>query len=683
MRADLSLLNPPQREAVRYLDGPCLVIAGAGSGKTRVITHKIQHLIAAGMEPRAIGAITFTNKAAGEMAERLEPMLPKLRPDDRPVVCTFHSLGVRMLRADGHALGLKRNFSILDADDAAGIVLQLLGTTDRKLVRQAMARISLWKNGLVDPDEAAASAADPDEYAIARAYRDYAATLEAYQAVDFDDLIRLPLRLLDEHEDVARRWRERLRYLLVDEYQDTNACQYELLKRLVGPRAAFTAVGDDDQSIYGWRGATLENLNRLSADFPHLKVIKLEQNYRSSATILAAANRLIDHNPKLHPKKLWSELGVGDPIHVVPCDDEEAEAETVVMRLQAMKFERRAAFSDFAILYRGNHQARVIEQALRKENIPYALSGGQSFFERAEIRDLIAYLRLLANEDDDPAFIRAITTPRRGIGNATLAALGSYAGERRVSMFEALFETGFESRVGARQLADLREFGAFVNRMQERAPREPAGELFDHLLSAIGYRDYLYDNNDEKVAASRWQNVCDFGDWLKKRAEKDEADLVALSQTIALLTQLDGRREDGDVVRMSTIHAAKGLEYPHVFLVGCEEGVMPHHGGLSADEVVAEAEAASAGEAPSDEVRARRIEEERRLMYVAVTRAQRSLTLTWCRTRKRGRDKLLQMPSRFIAEMRLEAMPPSRATVSAEAARGKLGALKAMLANRG
>src|SRR5690606_4015915 len=478
----------------------------------------------------------------------------------------------------------------------------------------------------VDPEQAAAGAADAAEHAVARAYRDYAETLKAYQAVDFDDLIRLPLRLLEDHDDIAMQWRERLRYLLVDEYQDTNACQYELLKRLVGPRAAFTAVGDDDQSIYGWRGATLENLNRLPAEFPRLKVIKLEQNYRSSVTILAAANRLIDHNPKLHPKKLWSELGIGDPIQVVPCDDDEAEAESVVMRLQALKFERRASFADFAILYRGNHQSRAIEQALRKEQIPYVVSGGQSFFDRAEIRDLIAYLRLLANEDDDPAFIRATTTPRRGIGSATLAALGAYAGERHVSMFEALFEAGFESRVGARQLADLREFGGFINRMQERAPREPAGELVDQLLAAIGYRDFLYDNNDEKVAATRWQNVCDFTDWMKKRAEAEGADLIALSQTIALLTQLDGRREDGDVVRMSTIHAAKGLEYPHVFLVGCEEGVMPHHGGLSADEVAAEAEAASVGDGPSDETRARRIEEERRLMYVAVTRAQRTLT---------------------------------------------------------
>src|SRR5690606_39191847 len=315
-------------------------------------------------------------------------------------------------------LGLKRSFSIVDSDDAGSIVQQALGSVDRKTTRAAQHRISLWKNALVDADEAAASAKDANEHAIARAYRDYAATLVAYQAVDFDDLIRLPVRLLREHAEVAQAWREKLRYLLVDEYQDTNACQYELLKLLAGPRAAFTAVGDDDQSIYGWRGATLENLNRLSADFPSLKVVKLEQNYRSSANILRVANRLIANNRKLHEKRLWSEHGPGDPVLVVPCDSHEAEAESVVSRLQAHRFERRGKFADYAILYRGNHQARVIEQALRKEKLPYVLSGGQSFFDRAEIRDLLAYLRLLANDDDDPAFIRAITTPKRGVGTS-------------------------------------------------------------------------------------------------------------------------------------------------------------------------------------------------------------------------------------------------------------------------
>src|SRR5690606_1870239 len=337
---------------------------------------------------------------------------------ERPLVSTFHSLGVQMLRRDGTSLGLKRNFSILDSEDAANILQTALGTTDRTVARNAQHRISLWKNGLVEPDEAAAGAQDEAEHQIARAYRDYAATLVAYQAVDFDELIRLPVQLLREHPEVTKAWREKLRYLLVDEYQDTNACQYELLKLLAGPRAAFTAVGDDDQSIYGWRGATLENLERLGTDFPQLKVIKLEQNYRSSANILTVANRLIANNRKLHEKRLWSEHGPGDPVLVVPCDSHEAEAESVVSRLQAHRFERRGKFADYAILYRGNHQARVIEQALRKEKLPYVLSGGQSFFDRAEIRDLLAYLRLLANDDDDPAFIRAITTPKRGVGTS-------------------------------------------------------------------------------------------------------------------------------------------------------------------------------------------------------------------------------------------------------------------------
>ena len=666
-------LNPAQREAIRYLDGPCLVIAGAGSGKTRVITQKIAHLVQSGMRGSSIAAITFTNKAATEMAERLGKLV-RLPDNERPLVSTFHSMGVQMLRRDSKRLGLKARFSILDSDDALAIIQQALATTDRKLLRAAQSTISLWKNAMAGPDEAAALAADENERQFARAYRDYAATLAAYQAVDFDDLILLPVKLLREHPEVAQAWRERLRYLLVDEYQDTNACQYELLKLLTGPREAFTAVGDDDQSIYGWRGATLENLKRLGEDFPRLKVIKLEQNYRSSVTILQAANRLIAHNPKLHEKKLWSEHGVGDPITVVACDSDEHEAESVAMRLQAHKFERRGKFSDYAILYRGNHQARVIEQALRKEKIPYVLSGGQSFFDRAEIRDLMSWLRLLANDDDDPAFIRAVTTPKRGIGNATLEALGRYSGQRHVSMFAALFEAGFEAQVAARQLAPLRTFGEFVNRIGARAAREPAAQVLDDLIAAIDYQAHLFDTLDDKQAASRWQNVCDFVDWLKKRAEDDGATLLQLAQSVAILSQLDRKDENVDAVRMTTIHASKGLEFPHVFIVGCEEGLLPHHGGAAVD---AAKEGRGAGEDPVD---AERIEEERRLMYVAVTRAQRSLTLSWCKSRKRGREAAKPRPSRFLAEMELAAAPAATATVSQASARAQLGRLKELLA---
>jgi ATP-dependent DNA helicase Rep len=679
--------NDAQRAAIRYLDGPCLVLAGAGSGKTRVITHKIVHLIDSGFAPEAIGAITFTNKAAQEMAERLQKIVT-LPSGKRPLVSTFHSLGMQMLRRDGERLGFKRSFSILDSDDCAGILAGALATTDRKLIRQTQHQISLWKNALLDPEIAAGQAANGLEHAMARAWRDHAATLAAYQAVDFDDLILLPVKLLTDHPDLAQSWRERLRYLLIDEYQDTNAAQYQLLKLLAGPRAAFTAVGDDDQAIYGWRGATLDNLRRLETDFPGLKLFKLEQNYRSSLTILGAANRLIANNPKLHEKKLWSEHGTGDPIQVVPCANEEAEAESVVMRLHAHRFERRTAWRDYAILYRGNHQSRVFEQWLRKENIPYVLSGGQSFFERAEIRDLIAYLRLIANDDDDPAFIRAATTPKRGIGTATLTALGDYAGSRKVSMFEALFESGFESRLASRQLETLREFGEFINRINWRAAREPAGTVLDDLIAAIDYRGWLTDSQDEKTAATRWRNVCDFCDWVKRRAEEEGATLARIAQSIAILSQLDRRDADADAVRLSTIHAAKGLEFPHVFVVGCEEGMLPHLGAREseaqddAQSSASGADGAGAGGSGTGRTTAddARIEEERRLMYVAVTRAERSLTLSWCRERSRARQQVPQEPSRFIAEMALSSGASGvRATVSNETARARLGALKDLL----
>ena len=664
----IDTLNEAQREAVRYLDGPCLVIAGAGSGKTRVITRKIVHLIDSGVTPRAIAAITFTNKAAQEMAARLKEMV-SLRESDRPLVSTFHSLGVQMLREDGASIGLKKAFSILDADDAGSIIAQLVGTTDRKVARAVQSQISLWKNAGLEPDEAAASARDNQAHAAAHAYRDYAATLKGYQAVDFDDLIGLPLHMLRTQPEVTERWQNRLRYLLVDEYQDTNATQYELLRRLVGPRAAFTAVGDDDQSIYGWRGATLENLRRLTVDFPKLKVIKLEQNYRSSRNILTAANQLIANNPKLHEKRLWSELGVGDPVRVVPMDDDETEAESIAMRLQSLRFERRGKFSDYAVLYRGNHQARIIEQALRKEKIPYVLSGGQSWFERAEIRDVIAWLRLLANDDDDPAFIRAITTPKRGIGAQTLQALGNYAAQRQRSMFAALFESGAESHLPARQIGPLREFGEFVNRIGWRAKKEPPGELLEELLKAIDYHEHLLATCDERQASQRWQSVTDFVAWIAKRGEEDGKTLIELAQTIALLSRLDGKEADADAVRLTTVHASKGLEFAHVFIAGCEEGLMPHSGDARVD-----GDEGEDAEAPQQ-----RIEEERRLMYVAVTRAQRTLTISWCRERKRAKSTLARLPSRFIEEMKLDAQGGASAVVSTESAKQRLAALKGLL----
>ena len=660
-------MNPAQNEAVKYLDGPCLVLAGAGSGKTRVITRKIAHLIKnAGVSARNIAAVTFTNKAAQEMSERVEGLLDKTESKGL-TVCTFHSLGMRLLREEHAAAGLKAKFSILDSADTSGLVQQLMATTDKQLIRRFQSTISLWKNGLIDPPTALSQAATEDEAQIARLYHSYEATLQAYQAVDFDDLILKPTRLLQDNPDVREKWQNRLRYLLVDEVQDTNACQYNLLKLIVGPRAMFTAVGDDDQAIYAWRGATLDNLRQLTVDFPQLKVIKLEQNYRSTVRILQAANRLIENNPKLFPKTLWSEHGMGDAIVISPMTDDENEAETVAMTLSGHKFERRAKFKDYAILYRSNHQARILEQALRKHKIPYVLTGGQSFFERAEIKDVLAYLRLLANSDDDPAFIRAITTPKRGVGQQTLENLGRYAGERGVSLFEALFETGAEQHLNARMLEPLKTFGMYINSLEYRVQREPAKDLLPELLKAIGYEEWLYDQHDERTAQSKWQNVLDFVKWMSEKGDEDNLNLNELTQRVALITMLD-RREDGeapDAVHLSTLHAAKGLEFPHVFLIGVEETILPNYNDEADRELTED-----------------RLEEERRLMYVGVTRAQRSLQITYCKRRKKGRDFMVCQPSRFIKELRLEEDAAIPDETPAMSPKDRLGALKNLLGGR-
>ncbi len=650
-------MNAAQREAVLYLDGPCLVLAGAGSGKTRVITHKIAHLVRHAKIPaRHIAAVTFTNKAAKEMAHRvaslLEPPLVK-----GLTVCTFHSLGMRLLREEHEAAGLKERFSILDSTDTYGIIQQLLETTDKALIRVAQSQISLWKNGLIQPEEALANAITEDQAQLARVFTSYQATLGAYQAVDFDDLILRPAQFLSENSHVRDKWQNRLRYLLVDEVQDTNACQYQLLKLLLGPRAMFTAVGDDDQAIYAWRGATLENLRQLTVDYPLLKVIKLEQNYRSTVHILQAANQLIENNPKLFSKTLWSEHGMGDPIAVSAMKDEEHEAESVAILLSAHRFERRAHFSDYAILYRSNHQARVLEQALRKQKIPYVVTGGQSFFEKAEIKDILAYLRLLVNQDDDPAFIRAITTPKRGIGQQTLAVLGRYAANRGVSLFEAVFETGLEQQLNTRMLEPLRLFVEFITRFEERAKLDQADKVLRDLIAAIEYEHWLYEQHDERGAQARWQNVQDFMSWIIEKSgvtrtetvldaegeatfvdDRTES-LLELTQKIALITMLDRQQEDGkpDAVQLSTLHASKGLEFPHVFLIGCEETILPNYN----DE---------AERFLDDD----KLQEERRLMYVGVTRAQRSLTITYCSHRKKGREMSRALPSRFIAELGLQ-----------------------------
>ncbi|MBU6513968.1 MAG: UvrD-helicase domain-containing protein [Betaproteobacteria bacterium] len=657
------MLNAAQERAVAHLGGPCLVIAGAGSGKTRVITHKIARLLRAGYEPSQIAAITFTNKAAAEMRERARDLLDDRKAAKQLVISTFHALGVRILREDGQALGLKPQFSILDSDDVASLLREAGGTTEIKQARAWAWRISQWKSALLDPRQAAAQARDPEDVQAAKVWERYNESLAAYQAVDFDDLMVLPLRLLRDHEDVRERWNQRLRYVLVDEYQDTSDAQYQLLRLLVGTKGRFTAVGDDDQSIYGWRGATLDNLRRLPEDYPNLEIIKLEQNYRSTNAILRAANAVIASNPKIYPKRLWSEHGEGDPVEVREADSDEDEAERIVARLQALRGGRGCQWSDVAVLYRANHQSRPIEQALRRANIPYAVSGGQSFFERAEIKDVCCYLRLLANPDDDPAFLRAVSTPKRGIGAATLKSLGAFASQWKVSMFEALFRDAVVAAVGARQADSLREFARLMHDIDWRERTAPAGELLRELLESIGFEAYLRDNSDnEREATQRMSNVNDFCDWIARKAQEDNVGLKRIAQTVALITQLAERGKQQDAVTLSTLHAAKGLEWPHVWLAGCDEGILPLY---TDDRPLTDSG----------------LEEERRLMYVGVTRARQTLSLSHCRKRRpAGRGGKTYEPSRFLAELRAE-LPKTdgraQALARLQAMRKRLGTAEA------
>lgn len=631
-------LNPQQRAAVRYLDGPLLVLAGAGSGKTGVITHKIAHLIDTGYRPRRLAAVTFTNKAAREMRARVGQLVGGKRGKGL-TICTFHSLGLQLLQREHEAAGLKPGFSIFDMDDTDKLLADLLGR-DNALRNAARAGISRCKSACISPEQALAEADSEGESRLARAYADYQRHLRAYNAVDFDDLLGLPVHLLETNADLRERWQNRFGYLLVDEYQDTNGAQYTLLKLLTGVRAAFTVVGDDDQSIYAWRGARPGNIADLSRDFPQLEVIKLEQNYRSFGYILDTANHLIEANERAYSKTLWSALGAGDRVRIVPCPDEAGEAERVVAELLSHRVRSNNKLGSYAVLYRGNHQARAFEKALRERGVSYRVSGGKSFLERAEVRDLVAYLRLLVNPDDDAAFLRVINTPRRGIGPGTLEPLGRYAGERHLSLSSAakgIVLTGRLPDRGARQVAT---FSDWLQEMIRRTDGEVPVVLLRQLITDIGYHDWLRETAaNPRQAQRRMETVAELVAWFERVGEDDNGQQRSLEEVmtkLGLRDMLEQRDDDVDdnKVHLLTLHAAKGLEFDHVFLAGVEEGLLPHHNSIADDN----------------------IEEERRLLYVGITRARKGLTLTWCRQRRRQGQSIDCEPSRFLAELPDEAI---------------------------
>lgn len=632
-------LNPQQEQAKTYISGPCLVLAGAGSGKTGVICQKIAYLIQqCGYKARNIAAVTFTNKAAREMKERVSKTLGK-EVTRGLMVSTFHSLGLDIIRKEIKTLGYKPGFTLFDDQDTLALLKALTEQEldgDKELLSQLQARISNWKNELLLPDALLRHKLDDEAQQFAEFYQRYQKHMRAYNALDFDDLILVPTLLFRHFPEVRQRWQNKIRYLLVDEYQDTNASQYELVKLLAGERARLTVVGDDDQSIYSWRGAKPQNLVQLGKDYPHLKVIKLEQNYRSSGRILKCANILIANNPHVYDKSLFSELHYGRELRVIQAKNEEHEVERVIGELIGHRFLNKSQYKNYAILYRGNHQSRLLEKALMTNRIPYKISGGTSFFARAEIKDMMAYLRLLVNPDDDNAFLRIVNVPRREIGPATLEKLGSYANMRHISLFAASFELGLEQHLNARALTHIRHFTRWMVETADNAQRGDTEAVLRTMVRSMNYEDWLYDNSTSaKAAEMRMKNVTELFSWVNQMlAGSDLEEPMTLAQVVTRLTLRDmmERNEDednSDQVQLMTLHASKGLEFPYVFMIGMEEGLLPHQTSIDEDN----------------------IEEERRLAYVGITRAQRELFFTYAKERRQYGEVSRTEPSRFLYEL--------------------------------
>jgi ATP-dependent DNA helicase Rep len=637
-------LNPQQQAALKYIDGPLLVLAGAGSGKTSVITQKIAYLVEhCDIPARNIAAVTFTNKAAREMKARVSNLLSAPRSKGL-TVSTFHNLGLTIIRTEIKTLGFKSGFSILDQEDCRNLLKELLvrhSELDDKLIDTVQNTISNWKNALLEPGNATSVANSTGEQSIAMLYERYQRALKAYNAVDFDDLIMTPVMLFKQHPEVLAKWQRRIRYLLVDEYQDTNLAQYELVKTLVNEKQALTVVGDDDQSIYAWRGARPENLMQLQEDFPSLEIVKLEQNYRSTGRILGAANKLIDNNPHLIPKTLWSELGPGDPLRFITSENEDTECERVVNEIIDMRLKRRCKYSDFAVLYRGNYQAKLVEIKLQTQNIPYEITGGQSFYAKTEIKDVMAYLRLVINTDDDNALLRIINTPRRQIGPTTLERLGDYANKRGLSMYAAIDEVALSASMPANNLERLKAFKSWITGVQKNIYSGNPIAAVNEMLSDADYLGWLHQNaSSDPVAQKRWDNVNFLLAQLTQALKTDQQDEPnkngdsAIENAISKLILrdiLDREQEESadDKVQLLTLHAAKGLEFLHVFMIGMEEGILPHKNSVDGGQ----------------------IEEERRLAYVGITRAQRTLTMTSARQRTQFGETSSTTPSRFIDEL--------------------------------
>ena len=639
----LAGLNPRQKEAVLSISTPTLVLAGAGSGKTSVITRKIAYLIQdCGFKAKNIAAVTFTNKASKEMKERVSALLDK-KSIRGLTVSTFHNLGLNIIRKESHTLGYKTGFSIFDMEDARSLLKELTlqtGDIDPDHIDFIQNTISQLKSDMLRPEQALAGAKNAQEQMIARVYISYQEALKAYNAVDFDDLINLPVFLFQDHPEILKKWRNKLRYLLVDEYQDTNISQYELVRLLVGSSHGLTVVGDDDQSIYAWRGARPENLNQLQTDYPHLQLIKLEQNYRSTSTILQAANTLIANNPHVYDKTLWSDIAQGDNIRILQCANDKAESERVANDIIDHRLRHQTHYKDYAILYRSNHQARILEMALQQEGLPYKLSGGTSFFSRTEIKDIMAYLRVLANPADDNAFLRIINVPRRKIGPSTLQALAHFATAKDLSLFDTLTEPALANEIPKAGFDQLIAFYEWMQNLMRLCENSNPIECIKEMVDDIAYESWLHQNSPSANAAEKRMSNVHFlienlkGALEREQEENDEAGIKEAINRLILRDMLDqqSEEEEDDQITLLTLHASKGLEWPFVYIIGMEEELLPHRVSIEEDN----------------------IEEERRLAYVGITRARKNLTLTYASKRKQFGEVIDTAHSRFLDELPLE-----------------------------
>lgn len=630
-------LNYVQKHAVELINGPCLILAGAGSGKTKVIINKIIYLIKnCQYQPNNIIALTFTNKAAYEIKTRLLEHL-NIFEIQRIIISTFHSFGLQIIKKEINFLGLNSNFSLFDKKDQISLLKKITNKkikNDTKLLKNLIFTISYWKNKFYTPLDVELLSKSSQEKDFAYYYKKYTIHLRESNILDFDDLICIPILLFKKNKIIKHRWQEKITYLLVDEYQDTSNSQYELIKMLTNKRSNFTLVGDDDQSIYSWRGATTQNIFLLKKDFPTLKIIKMEQNYRSYGRILKVANKLISYNPNYFQKKLFSKLKYGNKINIIIAKNEEIEAEKIAQKIICQCSQNKLEYRDYAILYRGNYQSQILEKIFLKRNIPYNISNNSSFFSRPEIKDLLSYLRLIINHNDNYAFSKVLNTPCRRIGITTLNKIEEFAIKKKISFFQVIDDPEIKNFLRISTVNKIKKFISWIKKVTLLSISQPSN-ILDIIIHDTAYESWLSKNlkESDKIKNST-NNIYMLSNWIKSLIKGNNFEKpMSLLEIITKMTLRDiinnEKPKDSNQVQLMTLHSSKGLEFSSVFIIGMSEGILPNIKSINENN----------------------IEEERRLAYVGITRAKKQLFLTYCETRMQYGQKLYTVPSRFLFEL--------------------------------